>query len=154
MFIYHKNIGYNINVLQQTACLVLNPITVGNFAFSLIACWWVGLQTLWRFWLKYLSIDEMVRAWCFGCLSDPPGFTCWISFAPVFNFIYCWVHIFALTPFYIFYWPLRGDTSFVDHLWYLCLVLSWFRVCSLLPCGHLLRKGWPLGSCLWCLIVF
>ena len=24
---------YNINVLQQTACLVVNPITVGNFAF-------------------------------------------------------------------------------------------------------------------------
>ena len=22
---------------------------------------------------------------CFGCLSDPPGFTCWISFAPVFS---------------------------------------------------------------------
>ena len=25
--------GYNINVLQQTACLVVNPITVCNFAF-------------------------------------------------------------------------------------------------------------------------
>ena len=32
--IFHdKKIGYNINVLQQTACLVVNPITVGNFAF-------------------------------------------------------------------------------------------------------------------------
>ena len=32
--IYHyKKIGYTINVLQQTACLVVNPITVGNFAF-------------------------------------------------------------------------------------------------------------------------
>ena len=30
------------------------------------------------------------------------------------------------------------------------LCLSCFRVCSLLPCGHLLGKGWPLGSCLWC----
>ena len=29
----HKKIGYNINVLQWTACLVVNPITVGNFAF-------------------------------------------------------------------------------------------------------------------------
>ena len=28
-----KKIGYNINVLQQTACLVVNPIKVGNFAF-------------------------------------------------------------------------------------------------------------------------
>ena len=28
-----KKIGVNINVLQQTACLVVNPITVGNFPF-------------------------------------------------------------------------------------------------------------------------
>ena len=27
------------------------------------------------------------------------------------------------------------------------------RVCLLMPCGHLLGKGWPLGSRLWCLIV-
>ena len=33
MFSYYKKIGYIINVLQQTACLVCNPITVGNFAF-------------------------------------------------------------------------------------------------------------------------
>ena len=30
---HYKKIGYNINVLQQTACLVENPITLGNFAF-------------------------------------------------------------------------------------------------------------------------
>ena len=30
---HYKKIGYNINVLQQTACLVVNPITVNNFAF-------------------------------------------------------------------------------------------------------------------------
>ena len=60
---YYKKIGYNINVLQLTACLVV-----------------------WRFRLKDLFIDEMVGAWCFGCLSGPPGFTCWISFAPVGQF--------------------------------------------------------------------
>ena len=43
------------------------------------------------FFCLVFSIDEMVGAWCFGCLSGPPGFTCWISFAPVFSFIYCWV---------------------------------------------------------------
>ena len=36
-----------------------------------------------------LSNDEMVGALCFGCLSCPPGFICWISFAPVVSFIYC-----------------------------------------------------------------
>ena len=30
---HYKQIGYSINVLRQTACLVVNPITVGNFAF-------------------------------------------------------------------------------------------------------------------------
>ena len=30
---HYKKIGYNINILSQTACLVVNPITGGNFAF-------------------------------------------------------------------------------------------------------------------------
>ena len=30
---HYKKISYNTYVLQQTACLVVNPITVGNFAF-------------------------------------------------------------------------------------------------------------------------
>ena len=30
---HYKNIGYNINILQQTACLVVNPIRVDNFTF-------------------------------------------------------------------------------------------------------------------------
>ena len=38
---HYKKIDYNINVLQQTACLVVNPITVGNFAF-LLNCTPVG----------------------------------------------------------------------------------------------------------------
>ena len=29
----YKKIGYNINVIRQTACMVVNPITVNNFAF-------------------------------------------------------------------------------------------------------------------------
>ena len=38
---HYKKIGYNVNVLQPTACLVVNPITVGNFAF-LFNCMPVG----------------------------------------------------------------------------------------------------------------
>ena len=41
---HYKKIGYNINVLQQTACLVVNPIMVGNFAF-LFNCTPVGLTS-------------------------------------------------------------------------------------------------------------
>ena len=47
--------------------------------------------------------------------------------------------------------PFQGGILFVDHsiihvISVLCLLC--FCVCSLLPCGHLLGKGWPLGSCL------
>ena len=38
---HYKKIGYNINVLQQIACMVVIPITVGNFAF-LFNCTPVG----------------------------------------------------------------------------------------------------------------
>ena len=68
----------------------------------LVARWWVQLQTLWWFRLKDISNDKMVGALWFGCLSGPLGFTCWISFAPVFIFIYCWDLIFALSLCYIF----------------------------------------------------
>ena len=34
-----------------------------------------------------------------------------------------------------------------------CSCCAFVRVCSLMPCGHLLGKGWPLGSHMWCLIV-
>ena len=38
---HYKKIDYNINVLQQTACLVVYPITVGKFAF-LFSCTLLG----------------------------------------------------------------------------------------------------------------
>ena len=37
----YKRIGYNINIMRQSACLVFNPITVNNFA-SLFNCTQVG----------------------------------------------------------------------------------------------------------------
>ena len=55
---------------------------------------------------------------------------------------------------YLYYWPFQAGTFFVDHLCYLCLVFVVLSVCSLLPCGHLKGNGWPLGSCLWCLLWF
>ena len=37
----YKNIGYNINVMRQTACLVVKPIKVNSFAY-LFNCTTVG----------------------------------------------------------------------------------------------------------------
>ena len=34
-----------------------------------------------------------------------------------------------------------------------CFCYVFVCVCLLMPCGHLLGKGWHLGSRLWCLIV-
>ena len=32
IIIRHKRIGYDLNVMQQSACLMINPITVDNLA--------------------------------------------------------------------------------------------------------------------------
>ena len=49
-----------------------------------------------------------------------------------------------------------GCSKAVLLLWIICVIfllcLSCFDVCSLLPCGHMKGKGWPLGSCLLCLL--
>ena len=34
-----------------------------------------------------------------------------------------------------------------------CVCYAFVRVCVYVPCGHLLGKGRPLGSRLWCLAV-
>ena len=69
-----------------------------------------------------------------------------------------WVRLAPLNRFKpsskIFYWPFQGGTSFVDLLCFcsvLCL-LCFVRVCLYVLRGHLLGKGWPLGSRLWCLL--
>ena len=70
----YKRIGYNINIIRQSACLVFNPITINNFA-SLFNCTPVGRAS-----------DSVVWAGAFFCLLlGPPGFNCWFSFAPVFQ---------------------------------------------------------------------
>ena len=33
IIVRYKKIGYNIDILRQTACLVANPITVNSFAY-------------------------------------------------------------------------------------------------------------------------
>ena len=41
IIVRYKKVGYNIDVLRQTACLVVNPIKVNSFA-CLINCTTVG----------------------------------------------------------------------------------------------------------------
>ena len=53
-----------------------------------------------------------------------------------------------------FYWPFQGGISFVDLLCYLCLVFVMLSRLFIDACGHLKKKGWPLGFCLWFLLWF
>ena len=49
--IYHQGIGYNVDIMRQTVCLMVNPITIYNFATLLpsqIARQCVEQQTQWR----------------------------------------------------------------------------------------------------------
>ena len=59
---HYKKSDYNITVLQQIACLVVNPITLSNFAF-LFNCTPMGRTSdTMMFQLKDLSSDVMVGA--------------------------------------------------------------------------------------------
>ena len=75
----YKKIGYNINVIRQTACMVVNPITVNNFA-SLFNCTPAGLG------LSFCD-GSSVKAVCWYLMlylwSGPPESYCWFSFALV-----------------------------------------------------------------------
>ena len=44
IIIHHKRIGYDLHVKRQSACLMINPITVDNFAA--LFNWLIGRQTL------------------------------------------------------------------------------------------------------------
>ena len=53
----------------------------------------------------------------------------------------------------IFYCPFQGGTSFVDLLCFFlsCVCYAFVIICIYVPCGHLMGKGCPLASRLWCL---
>ena len=57
----------------------------------------------------------------------------------------------------IFYWPFQGGTVLLLWIFYVlvlsCVCYVFVCVCLYVLCGHLLGKGWPIGSRLWCLWV-
>ena len=59
---HYKKIGYNIKVLHQTVCLVVNPIMVGNLAFLFNSTPVGRISDSMTVRLRDLSIDEMIGA--------------------------------------------------------------------------------------------
>ena len=90
----------------QTACLVVNPVTVGNFAFlfeSMLVGGTSGSMTVrWDGWGLMLNL-----------LSGLRGFNCLISFVPVFSCMYCWVFIYFISFLYLRLYVL-GDDSWIS----------------------------------------
>ena len=86
----YKRIGYNADVMRQSACLVVNPVRVYNFAV-LFNCMPVGRGldsrpniklTIWLVWAGHLSVSlpigaHLVVLLLFPCSSggvtDAPG---------------------------------------------------------------------------------
>ena len=84
IIVRYKRIGYNINIMRQSASLVFNPITVNNFASLFNCSRWVGRQTQWWPWHKAIYFSWFGPELSY-LLLGPPGIDCWFSFAPVFQ---------------------------------------------------------------------
>ena len=70
--------------MRQSACLVVNPVTVNNFASHFNCTPGVGRQTQW--WPRHKAIYfSWLVPEVFCLLLGPSGFNCWLSFAPVFQ---------------------------------------------------------------------
>ena len=150
-FLIIKRLAITLMYCNRLHAWWSNQSWLATLLFPLIARWWDGLQTLWWFLLKDLSIDEMVGAWYFICLSGPAGLPVgslllWYSVLFTFKslsllhrlviswFVLSWstselrVRLAPLNRFKpsikIFYWPFQGGTSFVDLYVFFCLVFA------------------------------
>ena len=84
IIIRNERTGYNINVIRQTACLVVNPLTVTNYAV-LFSCTPAGQASdLMKIYGREVVIKvdwgSMLCLW-----SGPPWFNGLISVAPAFQ---------------------------------------------------------------------
>ena len=101
---HYKKIGYNINILQQTACLVVNPITVSNFAF-LFNCTPVGRT----------SDSMMVLTWRLIYWWDGRGLMLWLFVGPTGVY---------LVDFFLLRYSILFTVESLSLLY--LLVISWF----------------------------
>ena len=64
---HYKRIGYSLDIMRQTACLVINPIIVDGYALLFNCTTEFGPQTKWRPLHKSLNsglgLDDMSLAW-------------------------------------------------------------------------------------------
>ena len=85
IIVRYKRIGYNMNIMRQSACLVFNLIRVNNFS-TLLNCT-SGVRLSDGPDIKLFILIGWGRSF-FCLLLGPPGFNCWFSFAPVFQWCF------------------------------------------------------------------
>ena len=112
------------------------------------------VESLYLLYLLFISWFICSRGWCIdkGLSCKPNIYVAWCTFeirvrlAPP-NRFNPYSKIFLLTV------PRRYYFCGSFMLFLLCVCYAFVRVCLELPCGHLLWKGWPLGSRLWCCLI-
>ena len=83
-----NTIGVIMNALEHNDCdgrsVCLRILIIMGYRYECVFCRWVGRQTRW--WHRHKAI---YFSWfgpeLFCLLLGPPGFNCWFSFAPVFQ---------------------------------------------------------------------
>ena len=84
IIVRYKRIGYNIKIMRQLHAKCLTQSRLITLLPSLIARRWVGRQTQW--WPRHkATYFSWFGPELFCLLLGPPGFNCWFSSAPVFQ---------------------------------------------------------------------
>ena len=78
----YKRFGYSLDIMRQTACLVVNPIIVDGYA-SLFNCTTAvrasdSMTPLRKTLTSWLGLDDISLAW-------PPWFSYWFSFTQAYS---------------------------------------------------------------------
>ena len=127
-------------------CCQAHPGLPVGFLYSFFVLLFT-VESFSMFYLLFISWITCFRRWCIDKLgvfyAKPNIYVSWSTSELL-------VILAPLNWFKYFHWPFQGGTSFVDQS-FVCY--AFVPVCLCVPCGHLLGKGWPLGSRLWCLTV-
>ena len=106
--------------------------------------------------VSLLCLDLCVfGGWCVGWLGVFRAGQISMCLDPHLNEGWGWRRWTGLGP-PVKYFTYRSKAVLLLWLFYVfvlsCVCYVFMRVCLYVLCGHLLGKGWPLGSRLWCLL--
>ena len=113
------------------------------------------VESLSLLYLLFISWFICSRRWCIDKLGVFHANQISMCFDPHLNLGWGWCHETGLSS------PVKYFTDcskvalllWIIYVFRSCVCYAFVCVCLIVPCGHLLGKGWPLGSRLWSLTV-